>query len=204
MIAGVALAGLATVPATAQIGSGATTDSYPQNGPNPGYGYGNNGGGNDGGRYPGGGYPGGGGGYPGGGQRQTITCESANYRFTRCGADTRGGVRLVQQIGDSACVQGRTWGFDRGGVWVNNGCRGVFRTFGGGGYPGGGYPGGPGGGRTITCSSIQYQPARCAVDVYRGAQLVENISGSCNGRNWGWDRGGVWVNNGCRGRFRVY
>ncbi len=151
--------------------------------------------------YPGN-YPGG----PGyGNQRQTITCESWQYRPNRCPVDTRGGVVLQQQTGGT-CVQGRTWGYDRGGIWVDGGCRAIFLAGGrpGGGYPGGGYPGGPGPDRVVTCQSWQYQPARCAVDIYRGAQLVENISTTCNGRNWGWDRGGIWVNNGCRGRFRVY
>lgn len=73
-------------------------------------------------RYPGGGYPGGGYGPP----RQQIACSSRDYATVRCPADTRRGVRLVRQTSNSACVQGRSWGYDRGGVWVNGGCRAVF------------------------------------------------------------------------------
>ncbi len=166
----------------------------------------------DGRYYQGGGYQGGG--YQG--RPQTIRCASQDYARQRCRVDTRGGVTLVQQESKSACVQGSTWGYDPDGIWVRNGCAGVFavgrRGPGYGGGNGGGYGGGfppaqvPGAGygRVIACSSINYQPARCAVDVYNGARLVQDISGSCNRRNWGWDRGGVWVANGCRGRFEVF
>ncbi len=194
-ITALALAGLTSVPAAAQIGSGANTNNYGY--PNGDGGY-RDGDGDQrrGGGYPGGGYPGGG--YPG---RQQVNCSSRDFQTTRCPADTRGGVTLVRQTSSSACVQGRTWGFDRGGIWVGRGCAGIF-VAGRGGYPGGGYPGqGP---RVVQCDSRNYQPARCPVDVYNGATLVQDISGSCSRRNWGWDRGGVWVNNGCRGRFRVY
>lgn len=186
LIAALALAGLAGVPATAQIGDGARADR--------GYGY-NDDGYRDGDQRRGG--------YAG---RQQVVCASRNYETTRCPADTRGGVVLLRQTSNSACVQGRTWGWDRGGIWAGRGCAGIFVTGRGGGYPGGGPGGGyPGGGqsRVILCESIKYRPARCPVDVYNGATIVQDISGSCNRRSWGWDRGGVWVNNGCRGRFRV-
>jgi len=69
-------------------------------------------------------------------------------------------------------------------------------------YPGQGYPGA---GRAVRCESWQYQPARCAADTRGGAQLVQVLGGTCvQGRTWGFDRGGIWVNNGCRARFRAY
>lgn len=164
------------------------------------------------GGYPGGGYPGGGGGYPP--QARQITCESWQFRPNECPADTRGGVRLLQQTG-GICTQGQTWGFTPRGIWVNNGCRGIFAVVGGrpgGGRPGGGPgPGGSGfpdapipgaGGRFIVCESWQFQPQRCATDVFQRPR-VEVIAGTCvEGQTWGWDRGGVWVNGGCRARFR--
>ncbi|QXQ07562.1 DUF3011 domain-containing protein [Sphingosinicellaceae bacterium] len=191
LIAAFALASLAPLPALAQNGyqgGGQGSDD--------GYQRGNR---DDDRRGPGGGYV-------GGGQR-TIVCESYKHKSARCDVDTRGGVRLVQQTHGN-CIQGRSWGFDRGGIWVNDSCRAVFsvnavRPGGPGGFPPANLPGG-GNGRIIACNSMQYQPARCAGDVYRGADLVQDISGRCQRRNWGWDRGGVWVNNGCRGTFRVY
>jgi hypothetical protein len=166
-----------------------------------------------GGGYPGGGYPGGG--YQG--NAQLIRCESQDYRTTRCGANTRGGVQLQRQLGNSACVQGRSWGWDRSGIWVSNGCRGDFMVLaGGGGNWGGGSGGNWGGGsggnwggdggvRTIDCNSRNYQPERCRVDVRNDVRIDRVNGGECiQGRSWGWDRGGIWVNNGCRARFRVY
>ena len=47
------------------------------------------------------------------------------------------GVQMVRQTSKSACVEGRSWGYDRGGVWVNDGCAGVFAAGNGrGGYRG--------------------------------------------------------------------
>jgi hypothetical protein len=45
-----------------------------------------------------------------------------------CQADTRGGVQLIKQRSDSSCRQGRSWGFDRRGIWVDHGCRADFQV----------------------------------------------------------------------------
>ena len=58
----------------------------------------------------------------------TFNCESYGGRQQVCRADTRGGVRLVRQLSGSRCVEGQTWGYARGGVWVSNGCRAQFET----------------------------------------------------------------------------
>lgn len=158
---------------------------------------------------PGGGYPGGypGGAFPGGGfrpQAQQIVCESWQFRPQQCPVDTRGGVRLLQQTG-GICTQGQTWGYTPRGIWVTNGCRAIFAVvgggYGGGGNGGGGFQPAPTQGRLIVCESWQFQPQRCATDVYRRPQ-IDVIAGACvEGQTWGWDRGGVWVNGGCRARF---
>ena len=59
--------------------------------------------------------------------QRTLTCSSNDGR-QYCPADTRGGVRMVNQRSGSACIQGRSWGFDRGGIWVDHGCRADFRV----------------------------------------------------------------------------
>ncbi len=155
-----------------------------------------------GGGYPGGGYPGG---QFGG---QAVRCESWNYRPATCPINTAGGVGLRNVVAGN-CVQGQTWGWDRRSVWVNGGCRADFialNNVSGGGYPGGGYPGGgggyPGAGDLVECSSWNYRPARCAARINRGVRIASVIAGECvEGQSWGWDRGGIWVNNGCRARF---
>ena len=43
-----------------------------------------------------------------------------------CEADTRGGVRLERQLGDSQCEEGSTWGYTEQGVWVDRGCQAEF------------------------------------------------------------------------------
>ena len=68
---------------------------------NPGYGYGN----------------------------RVFRCESNDGRLRECAANTRAGVQLVRQLCRSACIQGRTWGYGRNGIWVSDGCRAEFRTY---------------------------------------------------------------------------
>ena len=131
-----------------------------------------------------------------------IRCESINDRTQRCAVQTRGRVQLVRQISSSACVEGRTWGYDRNSVWVSQGCRAEFRTDDGSYGNQGGY------GNTnqvIRCESINERTQRCAVDTRGGVQLVRKLSSSSciEGRSWGSDRNGVWVSQGCRAEFAI-
>lgn len=57
---------------------------------------------------------------------RVITCSSNDGRRNFCAVDTHRGVRMVNQRSGSPCIQGRTWGFDRRGVWVDRGCRADF------------------------------------------------------------------------------
>ena len=60
-------------------------------------------------------------------QTGTLVCESHQYRRNFCRVDTRGWVRLQREISTgNLCRQGRSWGFDDRGIWVDRGCRGVF------------------------------------------------------------------------------
>lgn len=75
----------------------------------------------------GGGWGGGGGGWGDGGSRRTITCKSEHYDYNRCPVyHGRGKVRLSRQLSDASCVRGSSWGVDRDGIWVNNGCAAEF------------------------------------------------------------------------------
>lgn len=78
---------------------------------------------------------------------ETIRCESRDGRFRSCRADTRGGVRLVRQLSDTPCREGRTWGSRNNEIWVDNGCRGEFQLRYGSGQSSGG--GGPSAGAII-------------------------------------------------------
>ncbi|MGA9333896.1 MAG: DUF3011 domain-containing protein [Rudaea sp.] len=57
-----------------------------------------------------------------------ISCSSYNYQYNFCAVDLGGGgrARLRRQTSNSPCVEGRTFGFNRAGVWVTQGCGGVF------------------------------------------------------------------------------
>lgn len=148
--------------------------------------------------YPSDGYPD----YGYAGQR--FRCDSNDGRQNYCRVDTRGGVQLVRQVSKSPCVRGSSWGYDRGGIWVSQGCRGEFATGYGndGGYNGGGY-GGNYGGNTLRCESIDNRTRECPADTRGGVRLVRRLSKSpCEeGRNWGYHRDRVWVSGGCRAEF---
>jgi hypothetical protein len=132
---------------------------------------------------------------------QRFTCRSEGYRQTYCEADVRYGVSMVRQLSDSACVEGRTWGYDNRGVWVTQGCAAEFAL--GDRYDdryGGGY-----GSRVVRCESNDYQQQYCRVDTRGGVRLTRQISSSAciQGRSWDYDRGGIWVSNGCKADFTV-
>lgn len=131
-----------------------------------------------------------------------VTCESKDNRYHECVGNFRGGARLYRQISDTACVEGRTWG-QRGNdaIWVNNGCRAEF--IGSGGWQDGGNWGG-GGNYSVTCASSNNKYTTCAWDSRYGQPLLieQQSQNACvEGRSWGYDQRGLWVSNGCRGRF---
>lgn len=76
------------------------------------------------------------GGWGGDWRGSIVRCESWNYRYARCGADTSGGVRLSRVIAGN-CNPGN-WGSGRDYIWVRNGCRADFEVMGYGGNRGGG------------------------------------------------------------------
>ena len=71
----------------------------------------------------------GGGGSGGGGNgAYNVTCSSDDGRYKTCAWSGRmGSPVLIEQLSNTACIEGRTWGFDRReGLWVDRGCRGRF------------------------------------------------------------------------------
>jgi len=58
---------------------------------------------------------------------EEITCESHGNRADACGTVQPGStVRLLRQLSNSPCIEGRTWSADGDSIWVSNGCRAVF------------------------------------------------------------------------------
>ncbi|WP_374604009.1 DUF3011 domain-containing protein [Arenimonas sp.] len=161
-------------------------------------------------------------GYRGG--AQVLRCESIKQRDRYCPVDTRGGVRIVRQESRADCVLGRTWGYDRGGIWVTRGCRGHFEVGGrafaqgryderhgaryrGRGNQGYGYGYREAQPRLLRCESHDNRPNFCRVPGgLREANVERRLSdaGCTYGRSWGFRRDGVWVDRGCRADFVVF
>lgn len=129
-----------------------------------------------------------------------ITCESQGYRYNFCSVRTQGRVQMIREVSTgNLCQQGRGWGFDDNGIWVDRGCRAQFSY----GRDGGGSNWSHDG--RLTCESIGYRYRYCNADTRGRVSLVREISTGnlCRqGSGWGFDDGGIWVDRGCRGEFR--
>lgn len=135
-----------------------------------------------------------------------IICESANNRYTECATGFRGPVEIVEQYSSSQCVEGRSWGRNRGGIWVDRGCRARFAQYYGGGPQGGGGYWEQSGNYTVECESKDNRQRSCSWDWNSGTPyLLEQYSSSpcVRGRSWGYDRNrnSLWVDQGCRALF---
>jgi len=122
-----------------------------------------------------------------------VKCESSDGRRKSCGKDLYGNADLIRQLSDTPCREGSSWGLRGGAIWVDKGCRGVFRV----GESGGRY--------STTCGSENGRRQTCPWDRSRGTPtLLETLSKSpcTQGRSWGYDKQqGLWVDEGCRARF---
>jgi hypothetical protein len=134
-------------------------------------------------------------------RNEMIVCRS-NGRFTRCAVGTRFGVQLSRQLSGASCVEGRSWGYDRDGIWVDRGCAAEF--FVGDERHGwhrdeGLYR------RTVVCESNHDARHFCEADTRFGVELRRQISGSACilNRTWGFNDRGIWVKDGCRAEFVV-
>ena len=57
---------------------------------------------------------------------QRISCKSKDHQYRMCRVDTHGYVRLVKEHSRSKCFRGRTWDYDRRGIWVDDNCKADF------------------------------------------------------------------------------
>jgi Protein of unknown function (DUF3011) len=131
----------------------------------------------------------------------TLLCESENNGRKHCRADTSQGITLVRQLSDNLCARNRSWGVDKDGVWVTEGCRAEFST----GYqpmsmtssaP-------PPDGTKLTCESKDGKRFICPADTQFGVALVRQTSEApcILDRTWGYTPEGIWVTSGCRAEF---
>ena len=133
-----------------------------------------------------------------------IRCESEARRHTYCPTRARGEVRLQRRLSKTPCREYDTWGADGdgGGVWVRDGCRGVFIVLPWGGGPGPGH--GPREVR-VTCKSQGFKPSYCPLPHWGQVRLERRLSDApCRQYDtWGVDGGGIWVDRGCAATFVV-
>lgn len=152
-----------------------------------------------------------------------ITCESNDGRYTFCEVNTRGKVTLKEQLSDDSCRRDRDWGYNRDGIWVDNGCRGEFEVGSSKSEVSTGEAVAIAGGviaiaavaaalssrsskdkndDSITCKSDgEYK--YCKANTSRGVELRRQMSsaGCWEDDTWGYDRRGVWVDRGCEAIF---
>lgn len=61
-------------------------------------------------------------------QAASVTCQSRNNQREDCTLGGRGEVTLARQISRTPCIKGRNWDETRQGIYVTDGCGGVFET----------------------------------------------------------------------------
>jgi len=134
----------------------------------------------------------------------TVVCESRDGRRHRCAADTLGQITIGRQLSrKSKCVEGRSWGYDSKGIWVDRGCRAEFLIADNRGTY---RDRGPSQAmQTVLCESSGRQRTYCRAENRFGVRLMREISrDNCVvDRTWGSDERGVWVSGGCRAEFAL-
>jgi hypothetical protein len=59
-------------------------------------------------------------------QSNVFTCSSSDGQLHSCRVNTNAPIQFVRQPSEAQCIPGQTYGIDRGGVWVTDGCRADF------------------------------------------------------------------------------
>lgn len=132
-----------------------------------------------------------------------LRCESQFNKPQQCPIEGR--MRLARQLSVTRCVEDQNWGQSRRMLWVDDGCRAEFVADGRGRWPGHGRDRHDDGERLV-CESYEQKDKECRIRVRHDVRLVKqkSVTPCIEDHNWGWDRRGVWVSDGCRAEFRVY
>jgi Protein of unknown function (DUF3011) len=154
-----------------------------------------------------------------------MPCSSDDMHRHFCAVDTTGGVQMVHQKSEAKCIQGRTWGYDANGIWVDRGCRADFEVGGHlaveegrrddharardrdndrAGYRNEEFSGW-GDSYMVYCASDAMERVWCPADSRFGVRMIRQRSqaGCIQGDTWGYGKRGIWVDRGCRADFRV-
>lgn len=137
-----------------------------------------------------------------------VRCESKGARRATCDADLRG-YRFVdvRNLSRADCQRGRNFGYDDRGVWTSEGCRGEFlfeaeRTA---SRSDDRYPVYNSSDGIVRCESQDGRTVTCPADGAERVTLARQLSRTecVEGKNWGVNRDGIWVDDGCRADFEV-
>ena len=139
-------------------------------------------------------------------QKNTVRVESKGSDRAYKRIDKLTKVRLVKQLSDKPCVEGRTWGWDKNGIWVSKGCRADFayQTRDSAGWDQNNHRGDLAGElKRVTIESDKGHRVSREVEHVGTVKLVRKLSDApCReGRTWGYDRKSIWVDKGCRAEF---
>lgn len=130
-------------------------------------------------------------------ERVEVRVESLNGKRTRFIGQTQR-ARLIRTLSATPCERNYSYGIRDGEIWTDRGCRGVFEVY--------VSPRGDFFGHEITLESLEDNRQSYPINTSNGVELVRRISKRpCErNRSWGTDRRGIWVDDGCRGIFRVW
>ncbi len=150
---------------------------------------------------------------------EIINCESYNNERRMCHVPYvhNKKISLVSTFSRTMCEQGKSWGINNRGIWVQNGCRGrflvkrrlqprsgtVFSSYNKPRLP---YQG-PNYSFNLRCESFENQPNMCKVRglQHKKVQLLKQLSNAAciRDRTWGTTKTKIWVRRGCRAIFKV-
>lgn len=136
------------------------------------------------------------------GSGTSLTCESSTRGRRYCAVNLRDyEVTLVRRFGSGECDEGRGWGHDQRGVWVDGGCRAEFSIVGAANHD---WSQRYGRDSVVRCESIDERRAFCPAEG-RHVEMIAQISNAACVRNRSWGRTGhgIWVDRGCRADFRL-
>jgi hypothetical protein len=129
-----------------------------------------------------------------------IACSSVDGGRQYCSCFTADSVVLVRELSRSKCIQEKTWGFDRHGVWVSRGCRAEFAL-----HVADGYRPDPERLQVLPCGSDNGRRQWCRIESDSQVRLLrQKAGGKCTeGQSWGIGTGSVWVDYGCQADFEI-
>lgn len=132
---------------------------------------------------------------PAGWDAYPVTCESRDGRRRECAIRAPSSVELEESLGGAECVPGSTWGASGTTLWVEGGCRAVFRI-----SPVAAWP--P---YTLSCDSEEGRRRECEIRAGGRVRLLHrNSRAECvQGRSWDYHGTLLWVDRGCRAVFEV-